>query len=230
MRSRHRLGLLPVFLALVGLVVQPETHGQEKAQPRKAPFAVTMSGEIDAQLAPVAGKLTEVFFQSYPKLVERFENPNKPAARTVQVVFEKNMKVPAHASGSKVTISVEWMKKNPGDLGILTHELTHVVQAYPTGDPGWLTEGIADYARQVHGPKENGWALPERLTRKNSYKDSYRVTAKFLVWLDEKHAGSVDKLHRQMQNREFQIGDFKTITGKTVDTLWEECVKEMEKK
>jgi hypothetical protein len=215
-----------VFLVLVTVVSQPEVEAQEKAPDGKAsPYSITISGEIDVSLAPVAGKLTTLFYQCYPKLVERFENPKRPAPRSVQVVFKKGIKVPAYASGNTVTVSTEWLQRNPNDVGLLTHELTHVVQAYPRGEPGWLTEGIADYARQVYGPKDKDWALPARLTKRNSYKDSYRVTAKFLVWLEEKHPGSVDKLHRKMQNREFVMEDFKTITGSTVDVLWDECLK-----
>ncbi|UJR13660.1 hypothetical protein I4U23_000672 [Adineta vaga] len=39
---------------------------------------------------------------------------------------------------------------DPGYNGV-THECMHVVQRYPRGDPGWLIEGIADYARWKYG-------------------------------------------------------------------------------
>jgi hypothetical protein len=93
-----------------------------------------------------------------------------------------------------------------------------------------MVEGIADYARHLYGPKQQiNWKLPETLTAKQSYKDSYRTTGKFLLWLDGKHPGVVDKLHQRMQSREFVIGDFKEFTGKTVEALWEECVGEFGK-
>src|SRR5436189_2063268 len=57
-----------------------------------------------------------------------------------------------------LTVGVDWLKKNPDDIGMLAHELTHAVQAYPKADPGWLTEGIADYARQLYGPQQIGRA------------------------------------------------------------------------
>jgi hypothetical protein len=205
----------------------------KKDEPKKdppAPFAVTITGDIDAELAPVAGRLTTIFYQSYPKLVERFDNPKRPAPRQIRVVFEKNMKVPAYCTGAEIKVSVEWLKKNPDDVALLTHELTHSVQGYRAA-PSWMTEGIADYARLIYGPKEQpGWSLPERLTARQSYKDSYRTTARFLVWLDAKHPGIVDKLHRKLQDRDFSVDDFKTITGSTVDALWDECVKDLSKK
>jgi hypothetical protein len=202
-------------------------EGKRPEEPASDTLTITIAGDVDAELAPVAGRLTTLFYQCYPKLLERFDNPNKPASRHIEVIFKRGMKVPAHCLGAKISVSVEWLKKRPDDIGLLTHELTHAVQQYPRGEPSWLTEGIADYARELYGPKEAGWSLPRRLTAKNSYKDSYRVTARFLVWLDQKHPGAVDRLHRKMQNREFTVDDFKAVTGKTVDELWTECVDEL---
>jgi hypothetical protein len=207
---------------------EPKKETPKKDKPQQ--YAITITGEVDAELAPVAGKLTTVFYESYPKLVERFENPKKPAPRQIRVIFDKNMRVPAYCTGEEIHVSVEWLKKNPNDIGMLTHELTHSVQGYRAA-PGWMTEGIADYARLIYGPKEQiGWSLPTRLTAKQSYKDSYRTTARFFVWLDAKHPGVVDKLHRKLQDRDFTMDDFKTLTKSTVDELWAECVKELAEK
>jgi hypothetical protein len=203
-------------------------EGAENAEPR---LAITIEGNLDEKLIPVAGQLSAHFFECYPKLLERFENPDKRAPREVRVVFEPRLRVPAYASGDQVTVSAEWLRNNPGDIGMLTHELTHVVQAYPKGDPGWFTEGLADYTRLLYGPKEQpDWSLPEKLTDKQSYKDSYRTTARFFQWVDEKHPGVLDKLHRNMQRDEFKVEQFTELTGKSVDDLWTECVAELSAK
>jgi hypothetical protein len=220
------------LLVLAGSVLLPALSRAPADQPRRekqSPFTLTITGDIDLTLAPVAGRLTTLFYQSYPRLIERFENPAKPASRHVQLVFERGMKVPAYCSGGKVTVSVDWLKKHPDDIGLFTHELTHVVQVYPRPDPGWLTEGIADYARHYYGPKEQpGWALPKRVSRKQSYKDGYGVTARFLVWLETRHPRLVDKVHRRMQEGTFQVGDFRTLTGQSLDSLWDACVRDLE--
>jgi hypothetical protein len=202
-------------------------EGKRLEEPASDTLTITMSGEVDAELAPVAGGLTTLFYQCYPELLERFDNPQKPASRHIEVIFKRGMKAPAHCLGAKISVSVEWLKKHPDDIGLLTHELTHAVQQYPRAEPGWLTEGIADYARELYGPNEASWSSPRRLTATNSYKDSYQVTARFLGWLDRKHPGAVDRLHRKTQNREFTVDDFKAVTGKTVDELWAECVDEL---
>ena len=40
------------------------------------------------------------------------------------------------------------------------HELCHVVQSYPNGNPLWVTEGIADYVRwAIYEKKPHQWFL-----------------------------------------------------------------------
>jgi Peptidase of plants and bacteria len=222
---------LTVFAVAAAAVSSPafcQTPSDKTGRDCRASFTLTIEGDIDAKLAPVVGRLTTVFYQSYPKLVKRFENPKKAASRQIRLVLERGLKAPAECSGAKVTVSVDWLEKHPDDVGLLTHELTHVVQAYPSPEPGWLTEGLADYARHLYGPTEQpGWALPERLSRKQSYKDGYRVTARFLLWLDTRHPQAVDKLHRRMQEGTFKVGDFRDLTGQSLESLWEACVRDL---
>ncbi len=210
---------------------KPEAPKQETPPETPKAFQVTVTGDIDPESADVIGRLTTLYYQSYPKLVARFSNPKRPAPAHIKLVFKQELRVPAYCTGSDITINLDWLRKNPDDIGLLTHELTHAVQAYPRGVPGWFTEGMADYTRKLYGPeKQPGWELPARITERNKYTDSYRVTGRFLLWLDEKHPGVVDKLHRKAQDREFDIADFKEFTGETIDELWTKCVAELSPK
>ena len=58
--------------------------------------------------------------------------------KEIKLIFKKELKVPAYASGSTITISTPWITQNPDDFGCVIHELTHVIQAYPNsrGKPG----------------------------------------------------------------------------------------------
>jgi hypothetical protein len=158
-------------------------------------------------------------------LLNRLDNPMNPAVRHVALVFKRGMRVPAYCAGNEISISVDWLKQNPDDIALLTHELTHAVQHYPRGAPGWLVEGMADYARQMYGPKtQPGWNLTGTFEPKQKYTDGYRTTAKFLLWLDGKYPGLIDKLHHRLQTKQFEVSDFKELTGKTADELWMECL------
>ena len=213
----------------------PQTDAQGGPKPEKnaanaadAALVLTVTGEIPPEMAPVAGTFVAVFYDSYPRLLKRFDHPERRAARKIELHFADKLPAPAFCAGDRISISLEWMRQHPDDFGLLTHELTHVVQHYPNSDPGWLTEGIADYARALYGPKvQPGWKLPERLSEKQSYRDSYRTTARFLQWLDQKRPGCVDKVHQRMQEGSFTLPDFEAYGGASVDELWSQCVKEL---
>jgi hypothetical protein len=196
-----------------------------------APLSMSIEGDVDAELAPVAGKLAALFWEGYPKLLERFDHPAKPAPRHIRIVFVKNLRVPAQCAGNRIDVSTSWLKKHPEDTALLTHEMTHAVQQYPGAkETGWLVEGIADYAREIYGPKEQkDWSLPKKLTAKQSWKDSYRTAARFLVWLEKRTPGTIDKLHRNLQNGTYKPEDFQTIAGRPLEALWEECIAELAK-
>ncbi len=93
-----------------------------------------------------------------------------------------------------------------------------------------MVEGIADYARQEYGPKvQKGWSLPKKLTAEQNYKDSYRTSARFLVWLEARTPGAVDKLHRRLQDGQYADADFVAVAGRPLDALWDECVADLGK-
>jgi hypothetical protein len=177
----------------------------------------------DPAMASIEKDFEKTFYDIYPKLLKKRDNPKNPATRVVTVEFKKDMNYPAGTSGGKITCSIDWFSKHPDDLGAFTHELTHVVQNYQSDAPGWLVEGIADYSRYLFGPNTT-WKLPDKLTEKNKYTQAYRVTARFLVWIEKDHKGFVQKVNRDIQQGKFTMDDFKKYAGKDVDTLWNECV------
>lgn len=208
----------------------PFAMGQEDKK-TETPKAEAPKSEAPKAFSVTIGRLTTLFYQSYPKLYERFSNPDRPAPTQIKLTFKQELHVPAYCSGGEITINLDWLRKNPDDIGLLTHELTHAVQAYGRGVPGWFTEGMADYTRKLYGPeKQPGWELPAKLTERNKYTDSYRVTGRFFIWLDEKHPGTIDKLHRKAQLREFDAALFKEYTGSTLDELWAKCIEDLNSK
>ncbi|RYG28596.1 MAG: secretory protein, partial [Chitinophagaceae bacterium] len=102
------------------------------------------------------------------------------------------------------------------------HEVMHIVQSYNDGGEGWLTEGIADYVRFKFGVnnEKGNWSLPA-FKQTQSYTNSYRVTARFLVWL-EKHVRKsiVNEMDAASREGKYTPGLWKQLTGKTVDELW----------
>ncbi|PTQ95105.1 basic secretory peptidase family protein [Mucilaginibacter yixingensis] len=165
-------------------------------------------------------RLITTFFQTYPKLAKAY---NKNTADTVYLMLDTAYTGVAATGHARVRLNANWIIAHPEDIDVITHEVMHIVQNYGRSvGPGWLTEGIADYARYQFGVNNQAakWVLPEFKTSQN-YSNGYRVTARFLAWI-EKHVkkGTVKALDEQLRNHSYTAGSWEAITGKTLDELW----------
>jgi hypothetical protein len=172
-------------------------------------------------------KMKDAFFKVYPELVNKY-NPN--SLKSVIFIIDPSYKGVAATSEGMVRFNPTWLKEHPSDIDVVTHEVMHIVQAYPNGaGPGWITEGIADYVRSVYGiaNKEGGWALPA-WKESQHYTNSYRVTARFLAWIEMQYPGFVNKLDAAMRNKSYSDDIWKQATGMTLEELWKEYTKKPE--
>ncbi len=169
-------------------------------------------------------RLVKTFFAVYPRMKEAF---NKEAPESVGISIEKKLTGVAGTTGNVIHCSSTYFRNNPEDIDVITHEGMHVVQAYQKGGPGWLTEGLADYARFTFGVnnRKANWSLPE-YDATQSYKDAYRVTARFLLWLEQRvKPGITITLDNAMRAGTYRPETWKELTGKTVDELWQDYGK-----
>jgi len=166
-----------------------------------------------------------------PKICEYLATDGFAPPPSVKLVFKKEMKAPAATSHATININAEYVGKHKEDFGMVVHELTHAVQAYPRnkgvnldGKPaqmGWLVEGIADYVRfyQYEPQAPRTRIDPKRA----SYKNGYRVAAAFLAWLVNTHDKDiVKKLNKALRAGQCGDGVFKDITGQELSDLWKE--------
>lgn len=167
-------------------------------------------------------RMVNTFFMVYSKLAKTY---NPKTLKSVTIVIDTTYNGVAATDNGKVTISNKWMRKYPEDIDVITHEVMHIVQDYgDTNGPGWLTEGIADYARNKFGVNNEAakWSLGNYKPGQN-YTDAYRVTARFLVWMEEKiKPGIVKVLDSQMRKHTFTDYTWQEQTGKTLDDLWKD--------
>lgn len=149
----------------------------------------------------------------------------------IKIVLKPDIGAPAYASGNTITIDSNWVKSRPDDLGIVIHEMVHVIQAYPGSDhkPWWLVEGIADYLRwwrfepELHTGPGRTRINPER----DNFDSGYRTTGMWLAWCSRKYdMRLVPALDLAMRRREDPVPLFQEITGKTAEELWAEFLGE----
>lgn len=176
-----------------------------------------------AEWAKRAGQLCADW---YPKIHALLANEGFAPPDRVTLKFRADMKGVAAASGNVINFSAGYVRGHTNDWGMVVHELTHVVQSYPPGGPGWLVEGIADYVRLSHF--EPSAPKPRINPDKASYRDAYKTTAIFLAWVEKKHhANLVSKLNAALRQRKYSPELWKAATGRTVDELWADFTGEL---
>jgi len=164
--------------------------------------------------------LKEVFWKIYPEEMKRF---NRKSPKTVTIMIGKEYKGVAASLHAVIKIDQDWIRNNPEDIDLLTHELMHVVQGYTYDVPdNWLTDGLADYARYAFGVNnvKSGWSLPPYHPGQ-SFKDSYRIAARFLVWAEKnKHKHLVERLDNALRNGSYNRRLWVKLTGLGLNELW----------
>ena len=189
-----------------------------------------------AKLEALAKTYQKVAIDNYPLIIRTLHLEGKPATtRNVRISVTYGYDGVAATSGGpqgpRIEVSSVYALAHPDDVGLIVHEMVHVVQNYrggPNGEtPGWLVEGIADYVR---------WFFYEELSKRPrpraasaDARGSYRTTAAFLFWASNKYgADLVPKLNAALQANTYHESTFKDLTGKTLDELnaeWKASLK-----
>lgn len=178
--------------------------------------------ELDPQLKE---RMIKTFFEVYPKLAKAY---NESTIKEVKFLVDTAYKGVAATSNGRVVYAANWMKTHPEDIDVVTHEVMHIVQNYGRSvGPGWLTEGIADFARYQFGVDNTGskWALPD-LKETHHYKNSYRITARFFAWIEENvKDGTIKQVDKSLRDHTYTATIWTTLTGKDLDQLWADYIK-----
>lgn len=208
------------FLLFISSAASHVVFSQHTETIRKRGYILTVINHDNTFDPKVRERMIKTFFDVYPVLVKAY---NVKAAKEITFEIDTAYNGVAEASGTHVRYNPKWFHTNPGDIDVVTHEIMHIVQNYP-GDAGpwWITEGIADYVRYVHGVDNagGGWALPPYINGQH-YSNGYRVTARFLVWMEKQvKPGIVKALDRAMRTATYTDAIWQEQTGKNIDQLW----------
>lgn len=221
-------GLLTALLVTAGLA---DAHAFQTTQTREG-VTLHYRDASDALAAPVRERIIETFFGAYLRERADFH----PAAPTqvgivIDPAYDGIAFVGEKAQAATITINPAWLAKHPGDIDLVTHEAMHIVQGYPeyanARVPGWLVEGIADYARHRYG-KDNagaGWALPTQVKPEQNFDTGYRVTGAFLAWSEAQHPGLVKALDGALREGRYTPALWETLSGVALPALWAQYVQ-----
>ncbi len=191
----------------------------------KAPYTLVFINTDSMLDAIVKRELADAFFTVYPQEVNMY---NPDAAKKVIFMIDTAYHGVAATGGGLVRFNPDWFHKHPDDIDVVTHEVMHIVQDYKNhAGPGWITEGIADYVRYKMGISNAAadWKLPDYNAKQN-YDNSYRITARFFVWIEQHYDKTfVKQLDAAMRNKSYTDGFTVQHTGKTFAQLWDEYGK-----
>ena len=203
------------------LTKQAYVLSSAKAVPTPKVIVDTSAAPDLAEWGKISATLME---QWYPIVWNLLGTDQSKPADTIKVTFQLKQDAPAYATGGGIFVSIPWVRSHPDDFGMMIHEMTHLIQAYPNSrsNPGWLVEGVADYIRWWRYEPE---APRTKITANNKYTDAYRVTAYFLAYLAHQYDhGLVRTLDKAMKTRAYSDELFEKSTGKKLDILWAEFV------
>jgi acetyl esterase/lipase len=207
------------------------------SSPAVAVFKYPVEYTLDVADAPEmkewGEKVVKICERAYQWIADELQSPGYKPPTVVNMALKKDYKGVAAASGTNITGSVDFFKRNPKDMGAMVHETVHIIQQYrgaPKGT-GWLTEGIADYIRFFKYE-------PEKIGKLNiataKYDGSYRVTARFLAYVSDKYDKElVRKLNRALREKAYNEEIWKSLTGSTLQELgndWLVALKSGDKK
>jgi len=205
-------------IIIASLSVKVSAQGDFISNTKKPTIAIINE---DAELSPsIIEGFKKIIKKVYPKLAKDF---NKNARMDITVKIDTAYDGVAYANDGRVTVSSKWLHSKPNDLDLMTHEIMHIIQSYPNGaGPGWLTEGIADFVRYKYGldNEKAGWSLTE-FSDKQSYTNSYRITARFLEWVSQNYDKQiVYRLDKNLRAQTYTPELWKAYTGLDIDQLW----------
>lgn len=229
---------LSIFLALllaieICAMVRAEQIVPITTRPATEPakISVTVDTSKTPELEEWGKKAQEYATHWYPLIAERLESDGFTPPTEVKLVFVTDYKGVAYTTGTIVTISDKWVKAHPEDIGMVAHEITHVIQHYTRRNKaGWLTEGMADYIRYYF--VEPGTKHARFNIQKSNWNTAYQPAAGFLDYCErtypEKHI--VSTLNFAMRKGKYSDDMFMELTGKTPDELWSDFKNSRESK
>ena len=219
------------LMILRSVVLNPATAEQIRrrqssaTQPAKAgdePLIANIDVSEVPQLEDWALHARRQAIEWYPVVAGALKTDGFDPPRQFSLVFRAHMHGVAGTSGTRIAIAASWVEAHPEDIGMVGHELTHVIQHYPQSDAGWLVEGIADYIR--YDVLEPGSLQGRFDPAQSSYKQGYQPAAGLLAFTEKNYGpGIVNKLNTALRAGKYDPEMFQQLTGKTIDELWEAC-------
>ncbi|MCX2573064.1 basic secretory protein-like protein [Pedobacter sandarakinus] len=209
-----------LMLSLFGLLVHFKAGAEQEQLIKRGKYSLSFVNNSPLVTNKLQQDIANTFFKVYPEMVAEY---NPKASKKVTIAIDTNYQGVAISGNNKITLSGKWMEMHPEDTDLVTHELFHIAQNFSGTGPEWLVEGLADCARFKYGLNNApaSWTLPP-VASWQSYKQGYRVAARFLLWVDKYQTpNTIELLNAKLKSNNYNAAFWEETTGKTLDNLWE---------
>lgn len=189
-------------------------------------FVVNLDTSAVPELAEWGQQAKDIVTEWYPRISNLLPTQDFQPPQTVQITLRNSNRGIADTARDHIRVSSGWIEQHPEDIGLVVHELVHVIQGYGHGSQPWLCEGIADYIRWAiyEGKPQQWFGVPDVA---DGYRQGYRVTGGFLLWLESDRApGIVKQLNTALRRGQYSDAMFETEAGLPLDQLWTTYVQE----
>lgn len=204
---------------MVGLIALLTVRPRIQAPSKLDPNFVQVQVE-DPSLKSWSAEAKSLLVLWYPKIEAMLNLPLDPHPATVYLVIDTHGDGIAGTANRRIEVNGDYVRKHPKDIGLVVHELTHVIQAYQGDGPGWLTEGIADWVRWFH--YEPLSKRPHPRATSVDYHHGYQDAAAFLYWASERYNPNlVPILNQAMTLGTYSPEVWNYGTGHPLDVVWQ---------
>ncbi len=193
---------------------------------QKIPLSVAIRLDQKNEWFPIK-MIASTYFDCWRPLVDILAANPDNTIRNIDITLDESIKHPAHAYGNQIVISAKHAKNHSGDLkGLFVHELTHIIQRYPPGAPGWFVEGTADYTRFLLSQDDSWFANNLKNPTGRNPLGSYWNSASFLLYLEERfNKPIVHPVSKAIRSKNYNEGIWKELTGENLGQLADEFSK-----
>ena len=199
----------------------PLEAAPDKGTPAPAKIEIAIDSSNAPELADWAqNSLKPEMEKWWAKFCEMFPTKGwKPPSR-IRVRFKDGIKVPAYATRPNNVITLNHGRfRKTRSIGCVMHEMFHIVQQYRR-TPGWITEGMADYARYYVYANNPKACSVDRLASYRHARSKYATGANFIAFVEGKFPGTAAKLNDVCRRGKYNEAAFwPSATGLTIGEL-----------
>lgn len=212
---------VPFFQPLVEAPVPQVNHGDIEALFSSGPPTIppVYDASQQRQLQSIALAYAQTARDNYQMIAHVLGAAERTIPKKITILITYRMQTKeAGAMGDLIRVNAQYALDHSTELGLIVHELTHIVQRYPDDPPTWLLEGIADYVRYYHyEPVEN---RPVIAVGAANAEAGYKPTAVFLDWVVTHHDPQIIvQLNKSLVDETYSDDLWQKWTGESLPGL-----------